>query len=390
MTPLDLLSDYTIQTVVLGACLLGVISGVLGSFAVLRKQSLLGDALSHAALPGICLGFIVTGAREMGSLLLGALASGSAAALVMLLLTRKSRLKTDAALGIVLSVFFALGTVLLTRIQSTGGAAQAGLDSFLFGQAAALLRSDLWVMGAITGLAIAIVLLLWKELKLVSFDPLFAASLGLPVIALDVLLTMLIALAVVVGLQMVGVVLMAAMIIAPAVAARQWSRRLEGMVLLAAAIGVGGGVIGAVLSATGRGLATGPLIILSVSALVLLSLLFAPERGVLWALARQARNRRQVRSTQVLATLHRLATEHQDPGYPTEQGMIESYYGGGMGTTLRRLASRGLIRAVALEPETTVHWQLTPAGRAEAERAREGRTEAQPRQGVSGLADLLR
>lgn len=372
MSPLDLLSDYTIQTVVLGACLLGIVSGVLGSFAVLRRQSLLGDALSHAALPGICLGFMVTGVREMGSILLGALASGTAAALLMLLLTRKSRLKTDAGLGIVLSVFFAIGTVLLTRIQGTGSAAQAGLDSFLFGQAAAILRDDLWVMGAITAVAVAIVALLWKELKLVCFDPLFAASLGLPVVVLEVLLTMMIALAVVVGLQMVGVVLMAAMIIAPAVAARQWSRRLEGMVLLAAVIGVVGGITGAVLSATARGLATGPLIILSVSAIVLVSLLLAPERGVVWEMVRHWRNRRHVRGAQVLATLYRLADAHEDPHYPSEQGMIEAYYGGGMGAVLRQLEARGLVRAVWHDPETTVHWQLTATGLAEAERTLAG------------------
>ncbi|MBK1701881.1 metal ABC transporter permease [Thiococcus pfennigii] len=372
MTPLDLLSDYTIQTVVLGAGLLGIASGVLGSFAVLRRQSLLGDALSHAALPGICLGFLVAGARELGSILLGALASGTAAALLMLLLTRKSRLKTDAGLGVVLSVFFALGTVLLTRIQGTGGAAQAGLDSFLFGQAAAILRGDLPVMGAITAVALALVILLWKELKLVCFDPLFAASLGLPVVVLEVLLTMMIALAVVVGLQMVGVVLMAAMIVAPAVAARQWSRRLEGMVLLAAAFGVVGGITGAVLSAAGSGLATGPLIVLSVSLIVLVSLLLAPERGLLWEMARHWRNRRQVRTAQVLATLHRLAEAHEDPAYPSEQGTIEAYYGGAMGRVLRRLESRGLVRAVSHPPETTLHWQLTAAGLAEAERGLDG------------------
>lgn len=367
MTLFDLLSDYTIQTVILGASLLGIISGVLGSFAVLRKQSLLGDALSHAALPGICLGFMATGARQMEGILFGALASGTAAALLMLLLTRRSRLKTDAGLGIVLSVFFAIGTVLLTRIQATGGAAQAGLDSFLFGQAAAILRSDLWVMAAITIAAVTIVTLLWKELKLVCFDPLFAASLGLPVVTLEVLLTMMIALAVVVGLQMVGVVLMAAMIIAPAVAARQWSRRLEGMVLLAAATGVAGGVTGAVLSATGRGLATGPLIILSVSVLVLVSILLAPGRGVVWELIRQARNRRRVRGAQVLATLYQLADEHEEPRQSLEQGLLEAYFGRRMGAALRRLESRGLVRAVHCEPETARHWQLTDTGRAAAE-----------------------
>jgi manganese/zinc/iron transport system permease protein len=142
------LQDYTLQTVMMGAALLGIISGVLGSFAVLRRQSLMGDVLSHAALPGICLGFLVAGGRHLGEMLAGAFVTGGLAALCVLLIARRSRLKTDAALGIVLGVFFALGVVLLSYVQSRVGAGQAGLESFLFGQAAAILRGDLWIMGA--------------------------------------------------------------------------------------------------------------------------------------------------------------------------------------------------------------------------------------------------
>src|SRR5690606_26234126 len=147
--------------------LLGIICGVLGSFAVLRRQSLLGDTLSHAALPGVCLGFMIAGTRHIGSILVGALVTGALAALLMLVLTRNSRLKTDAGLGIGLSVFCAIGVVLLTHIQASGNAAQGGLDSFLFGQAAAILRSDLWIMGGITVMAIGLVAAFWKEFKLV-------------------------------------------------------------------------------------------------------------------------------------------------------------------------------------------------------------------------------
>lgn len=365
---LALLQDYTIQTVAMGAALLGLISGVLGSFAVLRKQSLLGDTISHAALPGVCLGFIVAGARDLGSILVGALATGALAALLMLLLTRKSRLKTDAGLGVALSVFFAIGIVLLTYIQGTNNASQGGLNSFLFGQAAAILRSDLWVMGGITAAAVTLVAVFWKEFKLVSFDPVFAASIGLPVVALEVTLTVMVALAVVVGLEMVGVVLMAAMIIAPAVAARQWSHRLESMVLLAAAIGMACGVFGAVLSAVSRGFATGPLIILSVSAVVLVSLLVAPGRGLAWEAARRWDDRRRLQGQQVLTTLYRLAARHRDPRYPSEQGTVDTYYGVGTQAALAKLERRGLVKPVPHAPEATRHWELTPAGIGEAER----------------------
>ncbi|MDR5857885.1 metal ABC transporter permease [Halomonas eurihalina] len=371
MSPLELLHDYTIRNVAIGAALLGLISGVLGSFAVLRKQSLLGDTMSHAALPGVCIGFIIAGAREMGIILLGALTTGALAALVMLLLTRNSRLKTDAGLGITLSTSFALGVVLLTHIQNMNNAAQGGLDAFLFGQAAATLRSDLWIMGGITLVALVLVSALWKEFKLVSFDPEFAASLGMPVMWLEVILTVMIALAVVVGLQMVGVVLMAAMIIAPAVAARQWSRRLEGMVMLAAVIGVSGGVFGAVLSALSRGLATGPLIILSVSSVVMVSLLLAPGRGFVWEGVRLWRGRRRLRYQQVLTTLYRLAMHHADPVFRSEQGMLDTYHGHRTRTALRQLQKRGLVEwrsAPPDEPGGAKHWVLTTTGHEEAKR----------------------
>ncbi|WP_439509100.1 metal ABC transporter permease, partial [Yoonia sp.] len=146
---IDLFSSDIVQTVLIGAALLGAISGMLGAFAVLRRQSLLGDALSHAALPGVCLGFLIAGGRDLGSVMVGAFATGALAALVMMLIVRRTTLKTDAALGIVLSVFFAVGIVLLTVIQTQGGSGSLGLMTFLFGQAAAILRSDLWVMGGV-------------------------------------------------------------------------------------------------------------------------------------------------------------------------------------------------------------------------------------------------
>jgi manganese/zinc/iron transport system permease protein len=365
---LDLLSDYTIQNVVIGATFLGLISGVLGSFAVLRQQSLLGDTLSHAALPGVCLGFIVAGTREIGSILAGAMTTAVLAALVMLVLTRHSRLKTDAGLGIALSVFFALGVVLLTYVQGTANASQGGLDSFLFGQAAAMLRSDLWIMGGITLAALALIGLFWKEFKLVTFDADFAATLGLPVALLETVLTLTIALAVVVGLQMVGVVLMAAMVIAPAVAARQWARRLEQMVLLAALFGMLSGISGALISTLGPGLSTGPLIILSISVLVLISILIAPGRGLIWEQARRWKDRRELSGNQVLTTLHALAARHDDPAYRSEQGMIDTYHGLGTKRVLARLHQRGLVRERQHMPSEGVHWELTPEGLERAER----------------------
>lgn len=364
------LSDYTIQNVMIGAALLGIGSGALGVFAVLRQQSLLGDTLSHATLPGVALGFMVAGTRHLGSIMLGALISGAAAALLVLVLTHRSRLKTDAALGVALSTLFALGVVLLTHIQQTGDASQGGLDSFLFGQAAAILRSDLWLMGALTLLALSLLTILWKEFKLVTFDASFAGSLGLPVIVLETVLTLLIALAIVIGLQMVGVVLMAAMVVAPAAAARQWSTRLEQMVLLSGILGAAGGLVGAVISATGENLATGPLIVLAITAAVVVSLLLAPRRGLLWEELSRRRANRELLDKRVLLTLKSISQEHQDPDYQVEQGMLNAYHGRQTASSLEALDRRGLVKRAEHMPEEGAHWELTDAGHREAQRVR--------------------
>lgn len=287
----DLLFDYTLRTVALGAATLGLVSGVLGAFAMLRKQSLLGDAISHAALPGVALAFLFSGSKEPLVLVLGAVAAGWVGTLFVMLVTRNTRIKPDAALGVVLSVFFGFGLLLLTFIQKLPTASKAGLDKFLFGQAATLLQRDVVTMATLGGVAVVCVVLLWKEFKLLSFDPDFAGSLGYDTRLLDVLLTTLTVLAIVVGLQTVGVVLMSAMLVAPAAAARQWTQRLDRMVLLAGVFGALAGLLGAVTSSQVAKLPTGPTIVLYMSGIVLLSLLFAPERGIV-AKARQRRRQR--------------------------------------------------------------------------------------------------
>ncbi|GAB4121297.1 MAG: iron chelate uptake ABC transporter family permease subunit [Roseiflexaceae bacterium] len=288
-----ILNDYTLHTILLGAIALGLISGMLGCFAVLRRQALLGDAMSHAALPGVVLAFMLTGSRAPLILILGAALAGWLAALAVLTIVRMSRIKEDSAFGLVLSVFFALGMVLLTILQRSGQGGQAGLDKYLFGQAASLVASDVITIGVLGALVLVVVGLFWKEFKLLSFDPDYAASLGYPVRALDILLTSLIVLAIVIGLQLVGVVLMSAMLVAPAVAARQWSNRLGGMALLAGGFGALAGAAGALISATGRGLSTGPVIVVCMSMLVLVSLLAAPERGLIWEWLHQRANQRR-------------------------------------------------------------------------------------------------
>ena len=266
------LGDYTLRTVALGAAVLGLLGGTLGTFAVLRRQSLLSDALAHATLPGVVLGFLVTGTTSGPGLMSGAAVTAALAAGLVLLVVQRTRVKQDAALALVLSVFFGAGTVLLTYVAGTGASGQSGLDRFVLGQAASLVASDVRVMAVVTALALAVVALTYKELKLVAFDPAFARAVGYPVRWVEALLTALLVLAIVVGIQTVGVVLVAALLITPAAAARQWTDRLSVMLVLAAVLGAVSGAGGAVLSATAADLPTGPLVVLVATGLLLASL----------------------------------------------------------------------------------------------------------------------
>ena len=362
----NLFFDYTLRTVALGTAIIGITSGVLGSFALLRKQSLLGDAISHATLPGVVLAFMLTRARTSLVLLVGAAIAGWIATLLIMAVIRNTRIKEDSALGIALSVFFGLGLMLLTFTQRMADARQAGLDRFLFGQAAALVERDVITMAIIALLALLCVAFFWKEFKLISFDPEYAASLGLPTRGLEIGLTTLLVVAIVIGLQAVGVILMSAMVVAPAAAARQWTDRLSVMVLLAGCFGAVSGVGGAVISSTGAGLATGPVIVLVVSVITIFSMLFAPNRGLIWRWIRQQANRRRLRYVGILSDLHILEHQHNDPARGHTVGVLRAMNPGrgGIAYTLRALEKDGL--AHQLRPG---EWSLTPTGHAEAERA---------------------
>ena len=295
--------------VAIGASLLGAVSGALGTYAVLRRQSLLGDAISHAALPGIAIAFLLTGSKTPLILVLGAAIAGWLGTLLIMSIVRMTRIKYDSALGIVLSTFFGFGLVLHTLIQRTGNANQAGLDTFLFGQAATILERDVFTIGILGGIAILITLIFWKELKLLVFDEGFAASLGFSTRALDILLTSLLVIAIVLGLQAVGAVLMSAMLVAPAVAARQWTDRLSVMMFLAAFFGTLAGVSGTIISSSASRIPTGPTIVLCATVVVGFSIIFAANRGLLWYWIRQRRNRQGLN-----AAANRLFKEPQQGG----------------------------------------------------------------------------
>lgn len=330
--------NYTDSVVVIGAALLGMTAGALGVFAVLRQRSLVGDALAHSALPGVCIAFLATGAKDATTLLVGAALAGLVGALLMVGIERTSRIRPDAAIGVVLSSFFSLGIVLLTYIASTDNANQAGLEKYLFGQAAGLLERDLTVMAGLAVASLTLVTIAFRPLKTTLFDASFGGSVGLPVRVLETLMTMLLVVAVIVGLRTVGAILMVAMLVAPAVAARQLAGRLSLVIALAALIGALVGVAGALISARAE-LPTGPVIVLVAIGVVLLCILLAPRRGVLWRARKLAADRRRTLTESVLVDLE--TAVHAGPP-PTA---VELAQASGRTTRALRAALRDLDRA---------------------------------------------
>lgn len=348
-------NDYTLRTITLGTAVLGAICGLLGSFAVLRKQSLLGDAISHAALPGIAIAFLITGAKDTNVLLLGALISGLIGTFWIRGIITKTHLKSDTALGLILSLFFGFGVLLLTFIQKQPNANQAGLDKYLFGQAATLVESDVWLMVVVTGICLIVLLLFWKEFKMLLFDADFTKSLGFNTNFIDILITSFIVLAIVLGLQTVGVVLMSAMLLAPAAAARQWTNSLSTMVFLAAIFGAFSGVVGTAISASENNLSTGPVIVIVAAVFVLFSFVFSPSRGLLFKQIRFIKNRRDLQQHKTLAFMYNIADTHDDITHPHEIKILNNFQGYTKGT-LKKLVEKNYV---TLKGST---WSLTKTG----------------------------
>ncbi|MBA9084415.1 manganese/zinc/iron transport system permease protein [Fontibacillus solani] len=294
-TLINWLMDPNMQWILMGSLLLGLGSGVIGSFTFLRKQSLLGDALAHAALPGICIAFMLSGVKSVGLFMIGAIISGALATFGIHAITRYSRIKQDAALGIVLSVFFGAGVVMMTKIQHSGNGNQSGLDKYMFGQAASMVMTDVYLMGIVSLILVIVCALLFKEFKLISFDPGFARGMGMKVALLEQLMLLMTVVAVVVGIQAVGVVLVAALLITPAVAARYWTDSLGIMVIMAGIFGALSGVTGTLISGTVSNLPTGPVTVLAATLLFLVSVTFAPNRGLLAKWIRRLRTRNELR-----------------------------------------------------------------------------------------------
>lgn len=363
------LDDYNARVVTLGVALLGLAAGVIGSFLLLRRRALLGDAMSHAALPGIALAFMAMVAaggagKALPGLLLGALMACLAGAGIVLLLGRVTRIKEDAAIGIVLSVFFGLGVALLGLVQDMPQGNAAGLESFIYGKTASMIRADAYLIGGCAVFVLICCALFFKELRILCFDTGFTASLGWPVGLLDALLIMLVVLVTVVGLQAVGLILVIAFLITPAAAARFWTDRLAVMMALAGMIGAAGGALGAMISALVPRLPAGAVIVLACSLFFGLSMVFGLRRGLVMRLWHHLSLTARIGRQHLLRALYECQEKRGDSGAVS----VEELLGRRSWTPrrLRRLIGRARRRElVQLEGD---YLQFTPKGLSEARR----------------------
>ena len=303
--------------VVWGALLLGVTCGVLGTFIVLRRQSLLGDAIGHAVLPGVLVGFwfsyLVSGlGRSTPAMLVGAMCAGLLAAGLIGWLRQTTVLKTAECMGVVFTGFYGIGIVLMKMLQETPAGGQAGLEKFLFGQIAGISLADVQLMAIVAAVALGAVFVFWRKLAVSSFDEQFAQSIGVPVRLIEYLLTALLTVAIVISIQAVGVVLVSAMLVTPAATAYLLTDRLYKMALLAGAFGAAAGFAGAVLSLLGSSLPTGALMVLAASALFGGAFLLSPRHGLLPRVRRVWQRKRRTGAENLLRAMYLIHERRTD------------------------------------------------------------------------------
>lgn len=296
MNPYEFLANHTFRMVFLGTGMIGLVAGALGAFAYLRKRSLVSDVISHAALPGALGAFLLAvtvglDGRNLAALLVGALVVGGAAEAAAGHIARNSRIRIDTAMAIVLTVFFGAGMVLMRVITDGPFPGKGGIQDYLFGNATVITWADLVTIAVVGLIAVGIMVVFWKEFALRTFDPAHSTLLGFGA-RVDTLMSVALVLAVVIGVKAVGLVLMVALVVTPAAAARQWTRRLPTMVALSAGIGAAAGGLGTYVSVNLGAVPPGPVVVLVLFVVFLVSLNLAPGRSIMHRLVRRARLRR--------------------------------------------------------------------------------------------------
>jgi manganese/zinc/iron transport system permease protein len=347
------LRNYNTRLVVLSTSLLGLAAGLVGSFLLLRKRSLMGDALSHATLPGIGIAFAVMVAaggtgKSLPGLLIGATISGILGLLVMLAIRNTTRLRDDVAMGLVLSVFFGAGVAVLGVVQSIPEASAAGLERFIYGKTASVIKTDFHLISGVAAIIAICSVVLRKEFTLLCFDEAFASSQGWPVLALDVALLGLVTAVTVIGLQAVGLILIIAFLITPPTAARFWTHSLPKMIVLSALFGGISGWLGASISALLAHMPAGAVIVLVAGAVFLVSMIFAPARGVLPRWLRHRNLRRKVNRQHLLRGAYEILEQEARSG-GTDESIVNSPFSRNVLLSKRTWSSRGLWRILMTE-----------------------------------------
>lgn len=386
------LQDYNTRVVLFGTLLLGSASGIVGTFMLLRRQALVGDVVSHAALPGVAIAFLIGESISPGSgrslkwLLAGAASTGLLAVVCVSLIRRYSVVKPDAALATVLGVFFGFGAVLFKTVQELPSGNQAGLQHFILGSASTMIAADVEMIAKAAAVVLILSLLLFKELAILSFDEDFAAAQGWPTGVLDLGLTALVVGITVIGLESVGI-LMVALLITPPTAARFWTDSFFRMTFIAAVIGGASAAVGSLLSAMIPKLAGGPTIVLAGTSFFVFSLLFGSRRGLIRRWLRRIRTRRRIGRDDLLRAMYELVETRllkeseggciQRPDDPTRrdpltlQAVQLSDLHRHRAWSLPRVSQ--LIAAAEREGSIRIDsengWRLTRAGAAEARRA---------------------
>ncbi|KEO71734.1 metal ABC transporter permease [Anditalea andensis] len=354
--------DPNIVLVVAGISLLSISAAMVGTFTFLDKKALVGDAISHAVLPGVCMAFMFAGNKNPYWIVLGAFTTGAISTYCISYISTTTKLKEDTVIAAVLSIFFGVGILLLTQLQQTGNAALSGLDHFLFGNAIAIVWEDLIVYGFIASFVIIILLVFYKEFKLIIFNAHFAESVGMPVRILRFVFNSLLVLAVVTGIQAIGVVLMAALLITPAAAARFWTNKLHVMLLLAVTFALFSGVAGAYISYVIPKMPTGPWVVMVISFLAFISFFFAKKKGMVSRWYSQRKYQKKIHMDHILKTLF-LHWEKKQQGMT--QGELINQFQGKASTTrqyINHLINKDHLSA-------TEHYiTLTPSGFTEAKR----------------------
>ncbi|MDV3168096.1 MAG: metal ABC transporter permease [Candidatus Phytoplasma stylosanthis] len=292
----ELLKTYTTLKIFIGSFLLGISSGILGIFIILKKKALVGDALSHTVLPGIAIFYIIFQSTNELIIWFGALSSSILSLILMEIIKKYSKIRSDTILSLILASFFGLGNILIAYAQKgTEDCSIAVLEKFILGQIALISKENIISIGILTFLTIFTVALLWKEFKVFAFDEFFAKSIGLNNVLINLILNTLLIGLIVISLKITGIILTSAFLIMPGVAARQISDKLSTNIIIASVMVFLSSFIGIIINLIIKDVPTGPIIIVINTIFIILTCLFSPKYGIIKKLLKQKKYRNKIK-----------------------------------------------------------------------------------------------